>query len=336
MKKLLLIVTTMCCINAAIATTARVQVIHNCADLAADSVDVYINSIKILDNFPFRTATPFITITTGVTDVIGIAPKGSASVADTIYSTTVTLVSGQKYIFVANGIVSPTGYIPGSATVPFRLSVYPMAHEVADTAGRTDVMVVHGSTDAPTVDVRAGASVLVNDISFGQFNSAGYLSLPTANYTIDVTNSTGTTTVQRYSAPLSTLGLTDSAITVLASGFLDSTVNSNGRKFGLWVALRKGGALIPLPAISTGSVSSLGQQVDIVIFPNPATNTVNINAISGNYRTIDLLDLNGKLINSASNVNKVSFNTTALPQGFYLVKLIDNNGIITVKQFTKN
>ncbi len=45
------------------AQTARVQVIHNSADLAAAVVDVYLNDALIpqLDNLAFRTATPFIT-----------------------------------------------------------------------------------------------------------------------------------------------------------------------------------------------------------------------------------------------------------------------------------
>jgi len=339
MKKLFLLLSSICGLNAAIAQTARVQVIHNCADLAADSVDVYLitplGTSKLLDNFAFRTATPFIDAPAGVPLVIGVAPKTSASVADTIYSTSVTLTTNVKYVLVANGLVSTTGYTPSSTVAPFRLSVFPMAYEVADTAGRTNLLVVHGSTDAPMVDVRAGASVLVNDITFGNFNSAGYLRLPTADYTINVTNSTGTTQVQRYSAPLATLGLTDSAITVVASGFLDSTVNSNGRKFGLWVALRMGGALIPLPVISTVSVPTVGEQANVMIYPNPAANTLNVTSITGSFTSIDLLDLNGRVITSVSNVGKASFNTSALPQGVYMVRLMDENGGVTVKQFTK-
>ena len=42
------------------AQTARLQVIHNSADVAADQVDVYLNGTLLLDNFAFRTATPFI------------------------------------------------------------------------------------------------------------------------------------------------------------------------------------------------------------------------------------------------------------------------------------
>jgi len=40
-------------------TMARLQVIHNAADPAADSVDIYVNGLPFSQGFAFRTATPF-------------------------------------------------------------------------------------------------------------------------------------------------------------------------------------------------------------------------------------------------------------------------------------
>ena len=39
---------------------ARVQVIHNSADAADEVVDVWLDDQLLLDNFEFRTASPFI------------------------------------------------------------------------------------------------------------------------------------------------------------------------------------------------------------------------------------------------------------------------------------
>ncbi|GAL69414.1 T9SS type A sorting domain-containing protein [Jejuia pallidilutea] len=124
-----------------------------------------------------------------------------------------------------------------------------MGRETAGTSGNTDLLVHHGSTDAPTVDVNevSGPSVLVNDISYGEFDPNGYLELPTADYTINISTADGVTVVASYDAPLATLGLNNAAAVVVASGFLDPTVNSNGPAFGLWVALPSGGALVALP-----------------------------------------------------------------------------------------
>jgi hypothetical protein len=225
----------------ALAQTARVQVIHNCADAAADSVDVYLNGTKLLDNFAFRTATPFIDAPAGSVS-LAVAPKTSTSVANAIYTLTPTLTAGQTYVLVAQGIVSSTGYSPAQ---PFQLNVYTMGRESA-TSGNTDVLVAHGSTDAPAVDVRSGTSVLVDDIAYGSFSS-GYLTLPTSDYSLAITNTSGSTTVASFAAPLQTLSLSGTALVVVASGFLNPAANSGGPAFGLYAALPTGGALVRLP-----------------------------------------------------------------------------------------
>ncbi len=46
--------------------TARVQVIHNSADAAASVVDVWLDNTLLLDNFAFRTASPFVDAPAGV------------------------------------------------------------------------------------------------------------------------------------------------------------------------------------------------------------------------------------------------------------------------------
>lgn len=334
MKKLL---TLSLMVAAHIAATAqtKLQVIHNCADAAADSVDVYLGSTLLLDNFAFRTATPFIDAPTGTPLVLGVAPKNSSSVTDTFYTVTVTLDATKKYVVVANGIESPTGYTPSATAVPFRLSVYDMARQVSTTAGNTDILVAHGSTDAPIVDVKAGTSTLVNDIAFGQFCSTGYVSVPEADYVLDITPGASSAIVKRYSAPLAALNLGDSAITVVASGFLDSTVNSNGKSFGLWVALQQGGSLIPLPSLAVPTaVSNTIATNNVQLFPNPATDMLNISATD--VATISIADVSGKILASHNNSKSLQVNLAGYAQGLYLVTVENKSGEKTVHKFMKN
>src|SRR6187455_1333668 len=82
---------------------AEIQIIHNAADPAAAIVDVYVNGNLALDNFAFRTATPFISLPSGTLLNIGVAPVNSMSVNDTIKNFQATLMAGQRYIAVANG-----------------------------------------------------------------------------------------------------------------------------------------------------------------------------------------------------------------------------------------
>ena len=249
MKKILLLLSAGAFIVNSNAQTARIQAIHNSADAVASIVDVYLDGNLLIDDFAFRTASPFIDAPAGVAISLAIAPSTSTSVADAIVTFPFTLTANETYVLVAEGILSTTGYSPDATTAAgFDIKVYGLGREAAAIAGNTDVLVHHGATDAPTVDVRErtlGATI-VDDASYGDFSA--YLELPTADYILDVQTSDGLTTVASYSAPLSTLGLTNQALVTVASGFLNPAVNSNGPAFGLWVALPTGGALIELPA----------------------------------------------------------------------------------------
>ncbi|MFN4932111.1 MAG: DUF4397 domain-containing protein, partial [Bacteroidota bacterium] len=152
---------------ATMAQTAKVQVIHNCADAAASQVDVYVNGLLNLDNFAFRTSSPFLDLPAGVNINVGIAPSNSASVNDTITSFNYNLMSGSNYVLVASGIVSPSGYNPAPA---FNLEVFALGRLTATNPANTDVLIMHGATDAPTVDVKVPlGATLVNDLSYPSF-----------------------------------------------------------------------------------------------------------------------------------------------------------------------
>ena len=265
MKKLTLpiIAAILLMANTLFAQTARVQVIHNSADAAAAVVDVYLNGAILLDDFAFRTATGFVNAPAGVEIDLDIAPANSSDVTESIFNKKVTLTEDETYILVASGIVSPSGYSPAT---PFDLFVFPMGREVASGLTNTDVLVFHGATDAPVVDVvEPNAQLrLVDNLAFGAFQ--GYLELPTSDYSLQIQNDLGNVAVAQYAAPLATLGLENTPLVVLASGFLNPSNNSGGASFGLYVALPAGGALIPLPSedISTARVQVIHNSADAV------------------------------------------------------------------------
>ncbi|NVK26727.1 MAG: DUF4397 domain-containing protein [Flavobacteriia bacterium] len=299
--------------TAASAQTARVQVIHNSADLAADSVDVYLGSTLLLDNFAFRTATPFIDAPASTPITIGIATKNSTSVNDTIYSLTATLTSGETYVIVANGIVSGSGYSPAPA---FDLYINAMGREEASMMGNTDVLVFHGSTDAPNVSIDVtGLGNVVDTLAYGDY--AGYLEVPTSDITLEVRSEDGATLYASYDAPLSTLGLQDSALVALASGFLDPSVNSNGAGFGLWVALPTGGPLVELPVNSGLNVDEFDGN-SLNIYPNPANDIINIEGIEA--ESASLIDITGTSV-KVWNSNTERLNVSGVKPGVYLLRV---------------
>lgn len=254
-----------------IAQTARVQIIHNSADDIAEEVDIYLNGDLLLDDFAYRTATPFIDAPAGTEIEIDVAPGTSMDVSESIANFPLTLDEGGTYVVVADGItgLSATSYSPAPA---FNLEIYAMGREEATDPANTDVLVHHGSTDAPTVDVFESfvpAGTIVDNAPYPVF--AGYLELGTADYTLEVQDETGSVVVASFEAPLETLELEGQAITVIASGFLDPSLNGDGPTFGLFVALAGGGDLIPLPQSTArlqvihNSADDIAEEVDIYL-----------------------------------------------------------------------
>ncbi|WP_299244935.1 DUF4397 domain-containing protein [uncultured Aquimarina sp.] len=311
-------------------SSARVQVIHNSADAAAASVDVYLNDALLIDDFAFRTASSFIDAPAGVPLSIEVAPGTSTSSMDAIYELPATLVSGETYILVADGIVSASGYMPAQA---FGIQVYAMGREAASTSGNTDVLVHHGATDAPTVDVnlQSGGAPLVDDVSYTEF--AGYLELPTDDYQINISTADGATIVQGYDAPLATLNLDDAAITVVASGFLDPSMNSNGAAFGLWVALEAGGPLVELPT-NTLSIREFVNVDQLAVYPNPSIDGDLFISLPQLTEDIDafVYDISGReVIKTVLSNELTKLDVRSLNTGFYIMTLRKGNDSFSVK-----
>lgn len=218
------------------AAVARLQVIHNAP---SPTVDVYANGGLLIDDFQYRTATPFDFVPAGVPINIGIALDNSTSVNDTLVNFTATLENGKTYIVTASGIV-------GDLATPFTLNINSNARETAAVPGNVDVAVLHGSTNAPNVDVDAVfvANNLIADLAYGEFTP--YLELPAAKYDLAVRAAGDPNVVASFRADLSGLG--GAAAYVFASGLLGDTP-----AFGLFAALPNG-VVVELPLTPTAQV----------------------------------------------------------------------------------
>ncbi len=333
MKKISLLTLLVILVNtfAVFSQTARVQVIHNSADAAASVVDVYLDTTLLIDDFAFRTASPFIDAPAGSPITIGIAGGNSNSVADTIASFALTLMSNETYVVTANGIVSSLGYSPSPA---FGLDIFAMGRESASTAGNTDIQIVHGSTDAPTVDVVAvGVGTIADNLMYNSYLN-DYLEVATADLTLEIYDENQTTLVATFSAPLSTLGLQDSALVVVASGFLDPTQNSNGDPFGLFVALPSGGSLVALPVI-TGLENNIASAFKM--FPNPVEGNLNIDLELFNKGVVDVrvFDFIGREVyvnefDLEAGFQNLSLELSDLTAGTYKIQL--GQGVSAIKE----
>ena len=307
---------------------ARAQIIHNSADAAVANVDLYVNGELALEDVAFRQATPFIDIVAGVTIELHVAPAG-AGIENAVGPIEVMFTPGETYVVVANGIVSDTGYDP---LVPFSLSVYDQGQEEAGNAAETDVLVFHGSTDAPEVSVWAEGitNALIPSIVYGEFASTGYLPLPTADYILQIRDAAGETTIVAFEAPLGSLGLEGEALVVVASGFLNPANNSDGPGFGLWAAGSDGGDLTELPLYVSVQDITMGSG-NISMFPNPSNHLVNLHSES-TMKEVRVIDISGRMVYSGTiESDQHQINVRQFESGIYFVQVLTAEGLFTGK-----
>ncbi len=240
---------------------ARLQVIHNAADPAAGMVDIYVNGDLLLDDFGFREATPYIDVPANVELAIGVAPGTSTGPGDIIATFPVTLMADETYVAVANGVLDPAGFAanPDGRDIGFTLFTRAGAREAAMDMGEVDFFALHGSTDAPTVDVIArDVATLVDDAAYGDITD--YLSVPPSSYVLDVTpGGDNSTIVASFEADLS--GLAGGAAVVFASGFLNPAANQDGAAFGLFAALSNG-TVVEFPALTEARLQVIHNAAD--------------------------------------------------------------------------
>ena len=157
-----------------------------------------------------------------------------------VFSTSVTLEDDKNYIAIAAG--DPTVAEGDSA---FGVFVTDQGRMAAAEAGNVELLVFHGSPDAPTVDVIArDVATLVDDISFPEFDD-GYVPVPPGTYTVDIALGNDNSVVAgSFTADLT--GAADAALVVAASGFLTPSGESDPG-FGLLAVFPNGDTSL-LPA----------------------------------------------------------------------------------------
>lgn len=243
-----------------IQTFTKAQIIHNSASA---TIDVYANGIKLLDDFKYRTATPFVDVPAGLPVAIAIAPGASTSVADAIATFPVVFDESKKYIITASGII-------GNATTPLALLINDAARETATGSGKVEIAVLHGATDAPPIDVDAVfvTNDLVTNLAYGIYTD--YLPLDPDKYDLAVRPAGDPGVVASFRADLS--GLADDAAIVFASGTL-----AGSPAFGLFAALTDG-TVIELPLTPTARLQLIHNS------PNPDSI---VDVYAGNTRLLD-------------------------------------------------
>ncbi len=327
-----------------VVSTFRLQAFHNCADQVADSVDVWLinrttnTNTRLISNFAFRKATPFIDAPANQNIAIGVTLPGAA-IADTVYVESIGGVpGGSTVIAVASGVLDPSKFENNPSSTPIGFEIVGITGvEKSPEAGKVALQVFHGASDAPAVDVNArGVGTLFSNLVFKE-PSEGYLTVTPQSYTIDIAAAGTSTVVASYTAPLT--GFADSALVVFASGFLSPNSpegKDEGPRFAL-VAVTAGGNTIELPMFT--GLSNINRMPEgISVYPNPVEDVVNVavkELVNTNYN-VTITDITGKVIfnnqlNDMLNNNAASINVSNFNKGMYFIMLSNEQGTSTQK-----
>lgn len=312
---------------------AQLQIAHNSGDvLSADYIDVWIGQQKIMDSVEFRTASPYMMVPAQTDLDVSVMPIEENDTAKALAKATLRLEADSSAIAIVAGLVSGT---PFDSLKPLQIYAH-NTHRMANVAGNTDVLVFHGSVDAPSVmvdELTLPVNSLVDTLKYGEF--APYLELPTADYELKLLNAISKAHIATYGAPLSTLGLQDSSIAVVASGFADTLKFTVGDpdplvvpKLGLYAILPGGGNFVPLPVISGIGVDEQWVK-NMEIYPMPAREYLMLEFEQNTTATLSIRSLAGELISQEEiqAVNSHRLNLDDVAPGAYLLQITADNGV---------
>jgi len=282
MRTLMIIATLAMFLFGAAQAQTTIQAIHGAADPGLDTVDVYVGigaiPLTVIQDISYSSANPTIesTVNNTVLD-FGIAPGNSTARSDTVANFPVFIAPDSNYIGLFRGVVDPSGFAPNpdGREISLGVSFTDQGRLQSTTTGSVEIIVFHASTDAPTIDITtAGGSVtVVDDLAYGDVSA--YVPVTPGIAMLEIRDASGANVLFSLQADLSAYA--DSTLSIIASGFLDPSMNQNGPAFSV-DAISVGGTRIPF-GLLTGIGDDENQLTDYRLlqnYPNPFNPTTTI------------------------------------------------------------
>lgn len=162
--------------------TARLRAVHAVPDIVGVPVDIYVNNENVAPGVDFFSATEYLDVPVGETD-IAVVPAGGDPDTAAVITATVTLEEGQDYSAVARGTADDTDDADLGATLLDDDTSAPRR-------GYAKLRVAHFSPDAPAVDILVDGTKVISGLEY--LEASAYLPLTTGSYTVEVAPAGGT------------------------------------------------------------------------------------------------------------------------------------------------
>lgn len=344
MRTILLLILTIIIANILKAQSTNLQLIHNSADPKLANISIWVDdgfAVTNLNNdFKFREATGFSPFPAARPTTIYITPANS-NIRDSIAGTTTTvnLDFTNSYIMMLVGNVD-TGFKdnPNGKDTKFKLLIIEQARVFASASGKTEAIIINGSTDAPTIDMTAEGTntKLASGIAYGE--ASGYTELDEEAYRFTVEDKDNNSTIGTFLAPFNNGDFQNQAPIVFSSGYVNPQENKNGAPLA-WFAV-VADKVTPLTNVT--STKKLLKKIDSKLYPNPTTSDISVefSLEKNSTATIDIYSNTGKKvlsqnINANEGNNTIGIATKGLKSGIYYYTLTTKEGIST-KRFVVN
>ena len=277
-------------VTVTVSADAAVQFIHNA--LPASPVDVYVNDTRVLDDFGFRTATPYLAVPAGDA-MVAVTEGTAADNSAPFFTTTLSLVPQAAYVAIAGGVAGQN----------FDILVKADARPAASDSSKAEFFIAHGVLDAPAsgIDLRLldpfndnlPAQTLADDINFEELSD--YMSLEAALYNIDATSFNGSTVYDAYHFDLETFG--GKTFTLLLSGLFNPGTGEPG--FAVVGFDADGNALMLDVATATEDTAELPKAFALRgNYPNPfnPTTTIQFDLPEPARVSVEIVDVLGRVV----------------------------------------
>lgn len=182
---------------------AKVRVIHTSYD--APAVDILLNDAEAIADLAYGESSGYATIDAGTANVKVTAANSPSTV---VINADLTFEKDKEYTIFAVGALA-------------NIEAVVQEDSRNANAAKAKVRVLHGSPDAPAVDVKLGSGLGAAIVAGAAFKDlTGYLEVDEGDYSFAITPANSTTEVEVY-APV---GVSNGSIyTVVAHGTLDDT-----------------------------------------------------------------------------------------------------------------